>query len=194
MCFSHKRCKDACSPEKTSEARVPHGSARGELIPGSPSLVPKWPSSVFSISKSLCQRNKTRPTDCHKLTQDIRILRHFNSFFCLSKHPPCFHVRAATCCLVSTISPVRLGVFPSPPTVIIIPLMISVATCIEKCSSIVQPPSPPHQHTLYMPIPQLGFQAHQSVAGARFIGSASSLDKPCYNHMHRTPWTPDSDT
>ena len=89
---------------------------------------------------------------------------------CVSMWP-----RAATCCLVSTISPVRLGVCPSPPTVIIMPLMISVATCIEKCSSIVQPPSP-HQHTLYMPIPQLGLQGNMK----------ASL---CYNEIHRTPWT-----
>ena len=112
---------------------------------------------------------------------------------CVSMWP-----RAATCCLVSTISPVRLGVCPSPPTVIIMPLMISVATCIEKCSSIVQPPSPPHQHTLYMPIPQLGLQIgpnmKASLVLALNIGSAWILDKPCYNEIHRTPWTADSDT
>lgn len=90
MCFSHKRCKDACSPEKTSEARVPHGSARGELIPGSPSLVPKWPSSVFSISKSLCQRQQNQTNRLSQADPRYKNFAAFQQFFLPLQAPSVF--------------------------------------------------------------------------------------------------------
>ena len=88
-CFSHKRCKDACSSQKTSEAKVPHGSARGELIPGSPSLVPRWPSWVFSISKSRCQRQQNQT---NWLSQDDPRYKNFAAFQRSSASPSTLRV------------------------------------------------------------------------------------------------------